>query len=190
LIFKGQAARSDFEALLATLRYLSLTSLAGPRWGPSRRALAVHFTSPDGWRVAALASDEVRALGEALAAATGLPLHDTGDQRDDFGPAPAVRMVEDVYGAWTRERARPLYLAPDRLLFGWRDAILLSTIRRLDVDEAGGGALLRVEHEASGGVESIGFMLDDAPAWAEAIAHRIDVPLQVTIGRKKKKRGD
>jgi hypothetical protein len=192
LIFKGQDARYDLEALLATLCYLSLTSLAraGPRWGPSRRVLAVHFTSPDGWRVAALASDEVGALGEALASATGLPLHDSGDRRDDFGPAPAVRMVEDVYGDWTRDRARPLYLAPDRLLFGWRDAILLSAIRRLDVDDAGGGALLRVEHETSGGVEAIGFMLDDAPAWAEAIAQRIDVPLQVTTGRKKKKRGD
>jgi len=190
LVFSGQRAPFDLDTPLDALRRLSLITLTA-RLGlrPARRALAVHYASPDGWRVATFAGEAIGPLGEALAAASALVLHDAGDRRDDFGPAPAVRLLEDDYGDWVRDRAAPLYLAPDRLLFDWRDAILLSAIRRLELYDEDGGGLLRVEHAAPEGVQAVGFLLDDAPAWAEALARRADVSVLGTVAHKKKKRG-
>lgn len=189
--FRGQRARFNFDTPLDAVRHLSLIALTlRPSLRPPQPGLAVHYASPDGWRVAALAGDAIGGLAEALAAATGLPLHDAGERRDDFGPQPAMRLHEDNFGDWARDRSGPLYLAPDRLLFAWRDAIPLRAIRRLAVYDADGGLLLRVEYETPDGLATVGFLLDDAPAWAEAIAQRSDVPVQLFIGRKKKKRGD
>ncbi|MEP0762114.1 MAG: hypothetical protein HRF48_05180, partial [Chloroflexota bacterium] len=152
LAFEGQG-RSAFNMRVALeqVQRLSLVTIALPA-SRRARALAVHYDSPDGWRVATFSGRDIPELAGALSGACALPLHDAGEGRDDFGPARATRMIQDIYGEWTPEREGALYLAPDRLLFEWREAMPLAAMARLDVYHGGGGrragALLRVEYAA------------------------------------------
>lgn len=191
LTFDGQGS-SAFNARIALeqVRRLSQVTIALPA-SRRTRALAVHYDSPDGWRVAVFSGESVPALAEALSAEGAVPLHDAGEGRDDFGPARATRMIQDIYGEWMPDRQGMLYLAPDRLLFEWRDAIPLAAIARLDVYHGSGGrradALLRVEYAALDGAHLAGgFLVDHAGRWAEAIVRRAEVPLAVHEGRKRK----
>lgn len=191
LTFEGQG-RSAFNMRVALeqVQRLSLVTIALPA-SRRARALAVHYDSPDGWRVATFSGQDIPELAGALSGACALPLHDAGEGRDDFGPARATRMIQDIYGEWTPEREGALYLAPDRLLFEWREAMPLAAMARLDVYHGGGGrragALLRVEYAAPDGAhQAAGFLVDHAGRWAEAIVRRADLPLAVHEGRKRK----
>jgi len=122
-------------------------------------------------------------------------LRDAGSGREDFGPARALRMHEDVYGEWHADREDQLYLAPDRLLFGWRSAIPLDDIQRLNVLHRGGldalrplaSGLLRIEYRAAeGAIETVGFKVRRPAEWADAIAEHSASGLPVGQGRKKK----
>lgn len=191
LAFEGQG-RSAFNmrVVLEQVQRLSLVTIALPA-SRRARALAVHYDSPDGWRVAVLSGEGVPELAGALSGASALPLHDAGEGRDDFGPARATRMIQDIYGEWTPDREGALYLAPDRLLFEWREAIPLAAMAGLDVYHGSGGrrmgALLRVEYASPDGAHlAAGFLVDHAGRWAEAIVRRADLPLAVHEGRKRK----
>ncbi|MEL7674980.1 MAG: hypothetical protein AAGU78_14670, partial [Chloroflexota bacterium] len=114
---------------------------------------------------------------------------------------------------WHAEREGTLYLAPDRLLFDWRDAILLDTIEQIGVVERAPGEddvlrsvwraipqlyaltrapgenergeVLRVMHRIDAETyDVVGFAAPQAEAWAEAIAARASGRL--AVGRKKK----
>jgi hypothetical protein len=196
LVFDGYRSNTEnISVPYAHVRHIGLTAVAVRR--ASRRALTVHYESPDGWRVATFLTDSPVELAQALADECDLPVYDSGEAREDFGPAQAVRMFEDVYGEWHDDREDDLYLAPDRLLFGWRDAILLADIRRLDVYAQGGRwrdvnplarDLLRIEHgPAEDDVEVVGFGVRGADQWADAIRQRATAPLAVYVGRKRKK---
>ncbi|HVO70259.1 MAG TPA: hypothetical protein VMT24_09445 [Aggregatilineaceae bacterium] len=195
LVFSGRrSSRFDASIPLASIHRIGLTTLpvqAGTL-STRKRALAVHYDSPDGWRVGVFVTKEPPEIAQALANESGLPVHDSGGERDDCGPAHATRMLEDVYGDWTPDRDGVLYLAPDRLLFNWRDPILLDDIRRLDVVTKRSvnplaPDLLRVEHETADGEPHVtGFVVRRARRWAEAILRRTDVPLDVHLGRKAK----
>lgn len=199
LVFEGHHRNTESLSVpLANLRHIGLTTVriwAG-RTAIHRRALAVHYTAPDGWRVATFAADEASELAQALSDESRLPVYDSGKDRDDFGPARALRMTQDVYGEWREDREGDLYLAPDRLLFNWRETIPLDDIRRLDVYAQGGRLrglnpraqdLLRVEYGEPGDHAAIaGYTVRRADRWADAIRRRADAPLEVYAGRKRK----
>jgi hypothetical protein len=195
LVFTGhRSSRFDASIPLGSIHRIGLTTLpvqAGTM-STRKRVLAVHYDSPDGWRVGIFVTKEPAEIAQALAQESGLPIHDSGGERDDFGPARATRMTEDVYGDWIPDREGDLYLAPDRLLFNWRDPILLDDIRRLDVIAQRSlnpltPDLLRVEHETADGEPHVtGFVVRRARRWAEAILRHTDVPLDVHLGRKTK----
>ncbi|MBN1964980.1 MAG: hypothetical protein JW910_10050 [Anaerolineae bacterium] len=160
-----------------------------------RRALILHRDSPSGWYVVACLLDDAPAFIEALEQASGITPAPQSDRREDFGPSRATRLIEDIYGAWHTDRRDALYLAPDRLLFDWRQPVLLADIRRLDVITRGGWSdlnplgtdLLRIETAGPDGApQAVGFVVRRARRWAEEIARRTQVPLVVQEGRKKK----
>jgi len=195
LVFAGhRSSRFNASIPLTSIRRIGLTTLQVQtgKMIARQRALAVHYDSPDGWRVGVFVTRAPVEIAQALADESGLAVHDSGGERDDYGPAHATRMVEDVYGDWTSDRTGELYLAPDRLLFNWRDPILLGDIRRLDVIAKRSlnplaPDLLRIEHETAGGEPRVtGFVVRRALRWAEAIVRRTDVPVDVHLGRKTK----
>lgn len=198
LVFEGHRDhRADLRLPLTHIQRIGLCSVAvrAGRTASRKRALSIHHQGPDGWRVTTIISDDPQDSAAALSDACDLPVHDSGITRDDFGPADTTRMAQDVYGDWSPDRDGVLYLAPDRLLFNWRDAIPLDTIERLDVLTRGtwhdrlplAEALLRVERTAPDGARAVtGFVLRRADDWASAIQQRISAPIAVQAGRKKK----
>lgn len=159
-----------------------------------RQALSVHHQGPDGWRVTTIMSDDLQEIATVLRREADMTVHDWGPVRSDYGPSQCTRMTQDLYGEWFTDRDGTLYLAPDRLLFDWRDDIALDTIQRLDVltqgtwrDRLPGAeALLRVEAHTPDGIAISGFVVRNADRWASAIQRRIDEPIPVQSGRKKK----
>ena len=159
------------------------------------RACAVHYQQAGVWRVTVYLLDDPREFGEQIARQTGLPLVDLGSQRPDYGPAEATRARQDLYGEWTPERTDALYLAPDRLLFAYRDAIPLETITRLDVitrDRLSerlpfASDLLRITYQhPDEDAQTVGFLVRQPDRWADAITRRRAAPLIVHTGRKRK----
>lgn len=196
VVFDGRrSTRFDTALPLDAVRWIGLETIPVviTRHLLPQRVLALHTSGADGWRVSVFALDDPFELAEQVAALTGLPVHDAGSQREDFGPMEAERAFQDVYGEWSPDRADALYLAPDRLLFGWRDAIPLDRVQRLDALRRGGAwnplaaGLLRVEHESAERERAVvGFVVRGAERWAEAIQRRIDTPVPVFAGRKQK----
>lgn len=155
-------------------------------------------------------------LGDVLSEVTGLPFHDRGREREDYGPARAARLVQDVHGLWhgVRDdgmmldpRARDphdldlnrspfLYLAPDRLIVNWRTEIPLAAVRGVSVYPQGALAsinpfsqdLLRVEYSGDDGTAHVaGFLLRNGPAWGRAIAGAHgSLDVAIHTGRKQK----
>lgn len=191
LVFAGQPGSvCDVRIPLEEMRRLGLVTVR--LWlGRRTRALAVHYDSPDGWRVATFGGPALGELTEALAEMRSLPVYDAGERRDDFGPDRALRLLQDVYGQWSADREGDLYLAPDRLLFDWRMVMPLTALERLDVYRLPGswrGALvLRVTGAAPDGTAQVeGFQVRQAERWAAALAQRAAVPVQIHAGRKRK----
>jgi hypothetical protein len=198
LVFDGHRSnRHDASIRLSTIRWAGLTTVpvAVGRISASKHALALHYEGSDGWRVATFVTEAPEAIAQAVSRETGLPARDTGSERADFGPVRATRLFQDVYGDWSTDREDELYLAPDRLLFAWRDAIPLDDIQRLDVIDAGrldalnplSSGLLRVEYRAPDDtIDVVGFRVRRGAQWADAIAERSASGLPVVQGRKKK----
>jgi hypothetical protein len=199
LVFDGHRNNTaNVSVSFDRIRHIGLTTvpvLAGKLYA-QRRALTVHYASPDGWRVATFLTETPVELAQELGDEGKLPVYDSGSAREDFGPARAMRMFQDLYGEWRADRRGDLYLAPDRLLFAWRDEIPLAAIRRLDVYRQGGRLhdlspfsrdLLRIEYGESGDdFRTVGFVVRHADRWTDAIQHRASTPLDVHAGRKKK----
>ncbi|MBI5958078.1 MAG: hypothetical protein HY866_05050 [Chloroflexi bacterium] len=194
LVFHSPNGRGDFHLPLAAVRqiHLQMVQVWIGKTAARYRALVVHYESSGEWWVATLTSSALEETAQALAKSCGLPVSSAGAVRDDFGPAKATRMDQDVYGEWRRDRPGTLYLALDRLLFDWRDPILLSQIERLDVIPHGGRGLfaadlLRIETTTPEGDRAVsGFVVRHAARWAQAVARRSDQTLPVWAGRKKK----
>ena len=129
--------------------------------------------------------------------------------RADFGPHDAQRMSQDVYGQWqptTTDGDAPsplilvaglngeLYLAPDRLIYNGKTALHLAQIRKVELYEQGGlqklnpfsEELLRIEYEQGDQHQVAGFMVRSGRHWAEALGLRLNMPIEIHEGRKKK----
>ncbi len=199
LVFDGHRNNTcNLSLPFEQIQYIGLTTvpvIVG-RTVARKRGLTVHHTGADGWRVAVFLTPVPVEFANALAAACdGCIVHDTGRQREDHGPAQATRMEQDIYGEWRADREGDLYLAPDRLLFNWRDSIPLDRIQVLDVLEQPSANplaadLLRVEYttpdDAVYETHGIGFLVRRADKWADAIAQRAPQSVQIQAGRKKK----
>ena len=202
LVFDGhRRTSSDVNIPYEAIRWIGLHEIPvqSRRIVRHYRACAIHYQQAGNWRVVAFVLDDPREFGEQLARQTDLPLVDLGDKRPDYGPAEATRARQDIYGEWTPERTDALYLAPDRLLFTYRDAIPLETITRLDVITRERlsnrlaerlpftSDLLRVSyHPDQGEPQTVGFLVRQPDRWADAITRRRASPLFVHTGRKRK----
>jgi len=189
LVFAGRQA-SDCDGYIPFNAVRCVALRRTRRWLASGRQVAVHAERSGRWQVSVFALESIVPLAEALATRAGSTVYDAGAGREDFGPARALRMHEDVYGEWHAEREDQLYLAPDRLLFGWRDAIALAQIEQVSVLERAPGSrdhgeVLRLavalDEET---YDVIGFGVAEAAAWADAIVRRAGGALE--IGRKTK----
>ena len=142
----------------------------------------------------------LEAFAAQLTALAGLPLQRPGEMREDFGPAPAVRVEPDAATGWRavplgqpdphalspdwQHTAGLLYLAPDRLLFERAHAIPLARLRRVTVLAAGAtragnpfqAPLLRLEYESAERAERVvGYLVANAGDWAGVLETRAAV---------------
>jgi hypothetical protein len=196
LVFLGHRSHIyDFTVPLAALRWIGLRTQvrhSGHRVLTSRE-LVIHVDQPGGWRVYTFTDGKPLLYAPRFAEAAGLPLHDIGTGYEDFGPAPAAYLVQDELGHWQQrsdDAPEPeflppdwdgahnaLYLAPDRLLFEWRNPIRLDQIQQVDAltgeaspfDED----LLTVGYTADGARHVAGFLVREADAWAAVIREGI-----------------
>lgn len=172
-----------------------------------KMALVVHYqqptfdysisNEPNGslWRVAAFITAQNHDILTRLSQLTGLKYVALPRSRYDFGPFDATRMQQDIYGQWEGTVRRPLYLAPDRLLFDFRHAIHLRNLRTIEVvtrehkliSLPGSESLLRLTYlDHTGNQQMIAYLLRYAPAMAEALSVRSGIPFSSSDGRKKK----
>jgi len=192
------------DTLLFTPRaeapYLLSVPLARLRWigfwqdlgGYSeKRAVRIEVEGPDAWMVLTFVLEPMEEFAEKLSEAAELPVDYSGGGVET-GPIRAERQFQNVYGQWQADRQGLLFLAPDRLLFDWREPIFLASIRRLGVsftESANPLAvdMLRVDYEdAAGAAHTVGFRLRDADDWAEMLHLRTDIPVERASSRKKK----
>jgi hypothetical protein len=195
VVFASPNGRADFQVALANVRQIHLPTVSVwvGKTAARYRALAVHYEDGGEWWVAILTlGSATQEAAQTLARLCDLPVIGAEAARSDFGPVKAARLTQDIYGEWQADQRGVLYLAADRLLFDWRDAILLSQVERLDVlpsmsRRPFAADLLRVEYVTPVGDHAVcGFAVRRAGQWARAIAHHRDQPLPVWTGRKKK----
>jgi hypothetical protein len=188
----------DFAAPVDSVRWFGLRARYQTAW--NRRIdvaeLIVHVDTPAGWRVYTFTEGPLKAFAEQFGQHTGCTVHEMGEQLEDFGPEPAVYLVQDVAGNWQRltphndDLVHTLYLAPDRLLYDWQNPLLLADIRRVDMHAKGRlnpfpENLLKIESAAENGESRVtGFLVPNAGDWAGVIEQRIDVPVVYHAGRQ------
>jgi hypothetical protein len=175
----------DCSVPVASLRWIGLRARYKNTW--NRRIatpeLRIHAETPAGWRVYTFAEGALRRFGEQAAEYTGLTLVNLDEKLEDFGPDPAAPPPD-----WDGLR-HMLYLAPDRLLYDWRHAIPLDTIRRVDMHAVGklnpfAENLLKIEHSVDDDLRVTGFLLANAGDWAGIIEQRISAPVIYHAGRQ------
>ena len=213
LCFERSDDTVGFSLEPAYIRWLG-THLVRVKDSAERNALVIHHEIADRWQMAVFVVDgDQRPILDALSALSGVvPEHEL---RKDFGPGSARRVHQDIYGRWHPDTSKSatygiapeddlsrnlqalrslLYLAPDRLLYHWRDPVMLAWVRRVDVFEPDGlqklnpfaEDLLRIEYEVDDRRHVVGFIVHNGAKWAAKIVERTEVPCQIHEGRKKK----
>jgi hypothetical protein len=189
----------DMTFPLTALRWVGLRVRVKSTW--NRRVetpeLVLHAETDLGWQVYRFLEGPLEAFARQLAALAGLPFQQTGEVREDFGPAPAVRVEPDAATGWRvapveqpdplalppdwPQTAGLLYLAPDRLLFERAHAIPLARIRRVTALAAGAtragnpfqAPLLRIEYESAEREQQVvGYLVANAGDWAGVLETR------------------
>ena len=197
LVFLGHRSHAyDFTVLLAALRWIGLRTQvrhSGHRVLESRE-LVIHVDQPDGWRVYTFTDGQPPQYAPSFAEAAGLPLHNIGTGYEDFGPAPAAYLVRDELGRWQQRSDdapdpeflppdwdaahNALYLAPDRLLFEWRNPIRLDQVQQVDALTGQSSPfdkdLLTLVYTVEGVLHTAGFLVHEADTWAEVIRDGIE----------------
>lgn len=197
-----RTAALDIAVPLEAVRWIGMRARVKTAW--NRRIetpeLVIHAETPDGWCVFCFLEGALPSLAEQIGALTGLSVEVRGEVREDFGPTPAVWVEPDAASGWCLagvdqpdpriapaawlQTARLLYLAPDRLLFDRRQAILLERIRRVTAIAAGAGdvenpfgvSLLRVDYESEAGERRVsGYVVPNAGDWAGVLEARAGI---------------
>jgi hypothetical protein len=192
LVFEGHRKwTGNILIRIKAIRWIGVRIIM-PHTSGAAQALIIHSNDFNRWSVHIFTPDQFTDIAEELSRYAELPLHQLGTEREDYGSARAQRMIQDIYGEWSGESNGELYLAPDRLLFDWEDAVLLSQIREIGAFVKGGlnpfaTDLLRIEYESpDSGLHTVGFLMRDADQWAEVIQSHTGAPLNIQAGRKKK----
>lgn len=205
-VFKGLFGR--LYDVVVPLEHIHGVSRQLVRQGPTPDKnvyrVQVDFEAPGGWQVYQFQSRKhQREFAETLSTCAHLPLLQI-DEVLFFSStvANATRLKQDIYGKWDSDFTDQLYVGPDRILFGWQNAILFDTITaitlydRANVLDGVLGAfnpvspqdMMRIDYAGSdGSAQVIGFQLPGARKWADRIADRSGAPLTVHAGRKKHK---
>ncbi|MBN1200640.1 MAG: hypothetical protein JXJ20_02170 [Anaerolineae bacterium] len=148
------------------------------RFRKKQSILVIHAELPVGWRVYTFKCAKPAVLANQISQLSKQPVEDYAAAREDFGPADVTCMIQDVGGKVLFEGQITLYLAPDRLLLNWQNAIPLAQIHRVDTFPAGSLTalnnaatdLLRIEYRTPNGTRrTAGFLLDNAQVWADSI---------------------
>jgi hypothetical protein len=159
-----------------------------------RTVVEIHTVEWGEWQVYTFQANETAraALCNAIQSqrAYSIPERSTDQQ---MTATRANLMTQDVYGEWHEEDSGDLYLAPDRIIYGWQVLLLFSAIRRIAVVEHGGlnpfaQNLVRIDYEDTQ-MRTLGFLMRGAEEWAEMLSRVIDVPVESQSGRKKKEHG-
>ncbi|GEM_PF-903697 len=198
------------------------------KYANAKEALVIHSDDGGQWQVFVFVTGSNNPIGSIPAALTvgarvfarelaqrcQTELHQYFGGREDFGPAHARQMNQDMLGQWhaadgddstldvsftdlisdVSTSRESLYLAPDRLIYGWKEAIHLSQIRGLDVYAKGvfrninpfAQDLLRIEYDADGKHFVTGFLVHRGEQWGAELSQRTGIPCDVQEGRKKK----
>lgn len=217
LLFVKRGFSSEVYIDLDTVRWVGTREISVQQGKSSVRKdfLIIHFEGGRTWQVAAFILDKkaYATLPAAIAQQTGLHEEHLGSSREDHGPSRALRMAQDVYGQWRPAHADgtprtdsltpapnwlnlhgKLYLAPDRLLYNFTEAIPLAQVRRIDLYGKGGlhrlnpfgEELLRVEYVDGDEHHVAGFLVQWGGSWADALYRQAGIPVQTHEGRKKK----
>jgi len=211
LVFEGNTG-DDQWINLKNIRWVGtkMINLQEGKYTYLREALVVHAEQDEEWRVLTFLSTaanpwaniptkldyKTHNFGKRLAALCKLDFQDFTGQSEDFGPARAQQINQDMLGQWhpVNDNKLDLYLAPDRLVYGGKAIIHLAQIRKLDVYAEGtrrnvnpfAQDLLRIEYEADGKHVVTGFLLRRADEWGTELAKRTGIPCDLQEGRKKK----
>lgn len=163
---------------------------------PVHRVLLVLHVEK-GWQVYTFSLRKGNDLVDVLSVATKLPVFNL-ELLHDWLPINATRMAQDIYGAWHPDFPGDLYLAGDRLLFAWQDAIMFEDIQALALycnqfprevlsSNLFHPNLLCITHKTGDGErKTAGFAIDPwgAKEWANALQMRSGVTLEIAQGRK------
>lgn len=193
--------RYHFAVPLADIHHIGLQQvLRNDDSAQQKYRVQVDFDAPGGWQACRFALKAWREFADTLVAETSLPLP---ERRYDLIPTTATRLKQDIHGQWHADFIDKLYLAPDRLLFAWRETIMLDTIQAITLydqqsllDKLGtlnplDRDLLRLDYlDAAGQPQMIGFRLIGARQWAEHIAEYTGIAFTIMGERKKKDTAD
>jgi hypothetical protein len=190
------------------------SKISAGRSTTSAKVMVLHHEEKNQWHASAFVisrPSDLASLLRVIEEQTGLAPH---NGREDFGPHPAQRLTQTIYGHWllasndgkawealrqpkVEEKVKlsfRLYLAPDRLVYNGYTTILLSQIRQVDLYKKGGPHqlnpfnqdLLRIEYEQDDQHQVAGFLVHSGREWAEALQAHMHLPVEVHEDRKKK----
>lgn len=200
-VFLGQRISvCDLSVSTDAIRWIGVRTETTHHWNRTleTQTLIVHLETPHGWNVYTFTQGKPGRLmdrvAESLAAHASLTVHDMGEVFEDYGPAPAVPLALNAQGEWQTSgpqaldldrlppewdgKQQTLYLAPDRLLFDWRDPIMLADIQQVSVEpretantlRASDYDLLRIDYRTPDGQMAVrGFLVEGAQDWANEI---------------------
>jgi hypothetical protein len=188
LVFIGRGKRGEVWIPFDQIRWIGTRYIATQRGRStiSREALIVHYEAKGVRHVGAWIPFDSREFADALSEVTGLPVEHRLYEREDLGPVEAVVLSASDHDTLTEGRRLDLYLTPDSLVFGRRDPIQLSQVRRVAYAEEfedhlnpGKQGLLRIEYETCDhGRQIATILVENVQAWGAAIAQRALVPLE------------
>jgi hypothetical protein len=192
-----------FAVPLASITWLGTRQIRvkNGKYSKEVMGLIVHGNHQGRHFVFAVSSGLLFNISQHLSARCNLRVEELGERSESRGPTGARQVTQDIYGEWREEGHVSLYLAPDRLLFGWSNwrcrALPLAQIREIGAFSRGSvlnslnpftEELLRIEYQPTpdGKPQVIGFLVRHADDWADAIQERSPARITVHAGRKKK----
>ncbi|WP_119067836.1 hypothetical protein [Aggregatilinea lenta] len=192
LVFGMARHPFSLQMPVSALRWVSCAILEDAALtGETSLGLMLHFEQGTRWNV--------RVFQVPAPSGVAAQLHDvlgvSTNMRDfDLAPAAVTVFEQDIYGQWNYQTRGTAYLAPDRLLIGWKTVLRVADLRTITLGPARGLSLttawlLRLSYRhGDGSLGGLGLQMDrkEASTWADAMSSRTGVLVQVYDGRKGK----